>query len=74
MRAPMFVSVRLDAALVRDLRRALCMEGDPFGTAPRIPQRRRLEQSARNELAVETAIRVCVRQHAAYRAALKGGA
>ena len=60
------VTVRLNAALVRELRRASGMEADPFETPPRDPRRRFFEQSQRNRIAVEIAIRAYLK--------LKGGA
>lgn len=73
-RAPAAITVRLDAALVHDLRRVLDMAGDPFATPPRTPARREREQSQRNRIAVETAMRAYVRQDEACRAHLKGSA
>jgi hypothetical protein len=72
--APPFVTVCLEAALVRDLRRAMNMVGDPFDVPPRTPEERRLQQAGRNWLAVDAAVRAYLRPDAAYRAELERGA
>ena len=61
MRAPTFVTVRLEAALVAQLRQASHLVGDAYPPPLSTPRQRALWEGTMNRIAVDAAVRAYVR-------------